>query len=120
MSDLPEPINPRVIGELRALGSGSNPRFLSEIIELFLKETTQRVAQLRKSLETRDAIGAERISHTMKGSCGNIGAARMSAMCDQLRTPLRQALWAEAEKVLAEIELEYGRVAEALEAEKQR
>ncbi len=113
-------INPKTIDELRALQAGGSPTFLGELIDLFLKELAQNMARLREALAGRDARAVERVAHTMKGSCGNLGAETLSALCAELHAAARTGDWARAEPLAARIEQEQGAVAAALEAEKSK
>ena len=113
-------INPKVIGDLRALQSAGSPGFLAELIDLFLKEAAVHVAKLRESLASKDARAFERSAHTLKGSCGNLGAQAMSRLCADLQTVGHAADWARAAELLPPLEEEFRAVCRELEAEKAR
>jgi HPt (histidine-containing phosphotransfer) domain-containing protein len=112
-------INQKVIGELRALQDGS-PGFLAELIDLFLKEADVLVTKLRDSLAARDARLFERAAHTLKGSCGNLGAQAMSRICAELQTLGHEADWTRAAELMPGLEAEFGTVKIELETEKSR
>jgi len=44
---------------------------------------------LREAAEAGDAHSVERIAHTLKGSCGNMGAVEMEDLCKQLEEIVR-------------------------------
>jgi HPt (histidine-containing phosphotransfer) domain-containing protein len=113
-------INPKVIGDLRALQSAGTPGFLAELIDLFLKEAGGHVAKLRESLASKDARTFERSAHTLKGSCGNLGAQAMSRMCVDLLSVGHAADWPRAEQLLPALEEEFKAVTRELEVEKRR
>lgn len=113
-------INPKVIGELRALQGSGSPVCLVEIIDLFLKEAALHVSTLRGSLEARDARSFERSAHTLKGSCGNLGAQAMSRICVDLQAAGRAADWGRAAEILPGLEEEFRTVRMELESEKGR
>jgi HPt (histidine-containing phosphotransfer) domain-containing protein len=113
-------INPKVIGDLRALESAGSPGFVAELIDLFLKEAAVHVSKLRESLAARDARTFERSAHTLKGSCGNLGAQAMSRMCADLQTVGQTADWGRAAELLPGLEEEFRSVSRELEAEKTR
>jgi len=113
-------INPKVIADLRALQSAGSPGFLAELIDLFLKEAGGHVAKLRESLATKDARTFERSAHTLKGSCGNLGAQAMSRICADLQTVGHEANWARAAELLPTLEEEFKAVTRELEVEKTR
>jgi HPt (histidine-containing phosphotransfer) domain-containing protein len=59
-------------------------------------------------------------SHSLKSSCGNLGAARMTAICARLETIGRAGSVVGAAELVRELEEEFLRVRLALEAEKQK
>ena len=113
-------INPKVIADLRALESAASPGFLVELIDLFLKEAGILVSKLRESLAAKDAPAFERSAHTLKGSCGNLGAQAMSRMCADLQTVGHAADWTRAAELLPPLDEEFKAVCRELEAEKTR
>lgn len=113
-------IDPTVIGELRALQTAGSPGFLQELIDIFLKEQAQHLARLRKAFQDRDASGLERVAHTMKGSCGNLGARALSKVCSELQGVARAADWTRAEAMVGQIERDSVVVETELRAEKAR
>ena len=112
-------INLKVIEDLRALQSGS-PGFLVELIDLFLKEAAVLLAKLQTALGTRDAGAFERAAHTLKGSCGNLGAQAMSRLCAELQTAGQAADWKRASELVSKVLAEFRLVQSELEAEKAR
>lgn len=110
-------INPKVIQDLKGLGA---PGFLAELIDLFLKEAAVHLGKLRESLAAKDAKTFERSAHTLKGSCGNLGAQAMSRICADLQATGHAADWARAAELLPGLEAEFRAVATELEAEKGR
>ena len=113
-------INQKVIGELRALQNAGSPGFLAELIDLFLRETETQLVKLRESYASRDAKVFERIAHTLKGGCGNLGAQAMCRMCSDLQTIGHAADWPRAEALLPGLESEFQTVKIELESEKLR
>ncbi|MBI3856754.1 MAG: Hpt domain-containing protein [Planctomycetes bacterium] len=113
-------INPRVIADLRSLQSGGSPGFLAELIDLFLKEAEAHVTKLRESLAARDAKVFERSAHTLKGSCGNLGAQAMSRICADLQNVGHDADWTRAAELLPGLEAEFRTVTAELRVERER
>ena len=113
-------VNPKVINDLRSLQTAGSPGFLAELIDLFLKEAEVLMTALRGSLGAKDARAFERAAHTLKGSCGNLGAQAMSRLCADLQTVGHQADWDRAGKLLPDLESEFRSVKTELEAERAR
>jgi two-component system sensor histidine kinase/response regulator len=79
--DTTDPPGPeRAGGPARARGSRASHRTCRA---LFGGRATQ-VHALREATEGGDAPSVERVAHTLEGSCGNMGATRMAAICAEL------------------------------------
>jgi HPt (histidine-containing phosphotransfer) domain-containing protein len=113
-------INPKVIGDLRALQGAGSPVVLAELIDLFLKDAVAHVSRLRESLASREGRAFERTALALKGSCGNLGAQAMSRMCADLQAAGHASDWTRAEVLLPGLEEELRAVSRELEAEKSR
>jgi HPt (histidine-containing phosphotransfer) domain-containing protein len=113
-------INPKVIGELRALQGAGSPVVLADLIDLFLKEAAAHLSSLRENIALRDGRAVERTARTLKGSCGNLGAQAMSRICVDLQSAGHAAEWTRAEDLLRGLEVEFRAVSGELEAEKTR
>ena len=107
-------LDPEVLANLRDLG---DPELLTELAEMFFDDATSRLAEMREAVEAGDAAGVKRVAHTLKGSSGNMGAARMSAICAELQDVGDSGDLAPARGLLEDLEDEFGRVRPALEAE---
>ncbi|HET7479180.1 MAG TPA: PAS domain S-box protein [Rubrobacteraceae bacterium] len=70
-----------VIENLRELGGLD---LLKELVDLFLDDAPVRISTLRKASREGNAEEFERTAHTLKGSCGNMGAVRMSEVSARL------------------------------------
>jgi HPt (histidine-containing phosphotransfer) domain-containing protein len=77
-----DPFDPDVLAGLRELG---NANLLAELVELFVDDAQSRIPARRDAFEKDDAEAVERIAHTLKGSCGNMGALRMAEICENLQ-----------------------------------
>ncbi len=77
-------LDPTILESLRELQEPGEPDILSELTGLFLKDAAEQIETLRKAAEAKDAPFVYRVSHTLKGSSGTIGARGMSRVCQQL------------------------------------
>ena len=68
------------LDELRAEGDN----LLHDLVAVFLTELTKGLDQLAHALEVRDCAAIARIAHTLKGSAGTFGAARMHQMAARI------------------------------------
>ena len=102
---------------LRELQEEGEPNVLNGLIELFLTDVPPQLVALKEAVEAGDAHTVERIAHTLKGSCGNMGAVRMEALCTELEEMGRSEDLAAAPVRISRLEEEFGRVRVVFEEE---
>ncbi len=96
------------IAQLRSsLGRGNGAKFRG-LVEAFLGDTGVRLGELRQCLDRKDAAMVRRLAHTLRGSCLNLGAVRMTEVASAL------------ERVSAQGDEGAGPLVEQLEAEFRR
>jgi HPt (histidine-containing phosphotransfer) domain-containing protein len=61
-------------------------------------------------LRSSQATDLEEAAHKLKGSCSNLGAARLRDLCQQLEKLGRNGSLQTAPELLASVEEEFGRV----------
>jgi histidine phosphotransfer protein HptB len=117
-SDKAQVLDMTVIETLKSLGGEDEPDLFVELIELFLEDARCNFEALGHSLDEMDAGTFERTAHTLKSSCGNIGAASLSRTCFELEQLGRSGHLEEASEILESALSEFENVCRALEAEK--
>ena len=116
-ADASSPLDRSVLEGLRELQQEGEPDVLVELIELFLEDVPLQLVALREAVKGEDADSVQRVAHTLKGSCGNMGAARMAEICADLQEIGDSGDLARAPELLERLEAEFDRVRSALEAE---
>jgi HPt (histidine-containing phosphotransfer) domain-containing protein len=111
------PLDPDVLQSIRQVQEHGEPDLLTELANLFLEDAPQQLEVLRKALDDGDASSVKRVAHTLKGSCGNMGAKRMAAVCAELQDIARSGDLARAPVLVEYLQAEFARVRQALEAE---
>lgn len=112
--DVTDALDQSVLSGLRELG---DQQLLAELAELFLEDATNHLEALREAIEDDDPPSVVRVAHTLKGTCGSMGALRMSAICAELED-VGHSRELERTPVLVErLGAEFGGVRTALEAE---
>ncbi len=96
-------------GLRRALGK---PKVYRDMLTRFAENQAEVPGAIRAALAATDHATAERLAHTAKGLCGNIGAEELARQAGVLETALREGQPADAP--LAEFESGLGRLVEAL------
>jgi signal transduction histidine kinase/DNA-binding response OmpR family regulator/ligand-binding sensor domain-containing protein/HPt (histidine-containing phosphotransfer) domain-containing protein len=114
------PLDPKALRELREFG-GTNQNFYFEMIDVFLKESMERLARLRVAANQRDMESVRQISHMQRGACLNFGAMDVAQLCEELEKISDSntlAANADVEELISRVEGEFQRVRLALEAER--
>ena len=109
-----------VLADLRDLQEEGEPDLLKELMELFLVDVPLQLALLRKALDAGDVSSLERSAHTLRGSCSNMGARSMEALCAELEETLRSGGLGAAPQLISRLEEEFGRTRAELEREVSR
>lgn len=76
-------------GQLCQLSDG-NQDFEMELIKLFFVETKTLLGQLSTAIACQDCPRVEHLAHQLKGSSGNMGFRKMSAIAGQLEGQSKQ------------------------------
>jgi CheY-like chemotaxis protein len=79
---------------------------LAELAQLFLKDSSGRLAEIRNSLERGDAAGLERAAHSLKGSVSNFGARRAFDAAAELEKTARRGDLSECKRLCTLLEAE--------------
>jgi HPt (histidine-containing phosphotransfer) domain-containing protein len=96
---------------------GTNQRFLSELIDIFLQESVERLSRLKEAVTKNEAEAVRRLAHTQRGASMNLGAQRLARLCDELETSNGSEPQAMLE-MIDRIEREFVQVNRALESER--
>ncbi len=56
------------------------PEIVEQLVDLFVDSTPPLLADLRCGVQDGDAEAVRRTAHKLKGSCQNIGAARLAGL----------------------------------------
>ncbi|MBA2734765.1 MAG: response regulator, partial [Acidobacteria bacterium] len=105
-----------VLAAYRKIQLPGKPDFVTELINLFIKDTAAQLKMLHEAVSRNDAEELRRVSHLLKGSSGNIGAGRIAMLTGELEA--KEILKEDAEALLLHLDNEFGQVREALEAER--
>lgn len=102
------------VASLRDPGFGGDPEFLAEVVAAFFSDSPSRIEALRAGLSAGDSKAVALAAHSLKGSSGTFGAARMQTLCAEIER-LIQAGQIEAIRPLAgQLEAEYAVLAAQL------
>jgi HPt (histidine-containing phosphotransfer) domain-containing protein len=74
-------VDEKTLARLRRIGGDELVR---EIIELFLSDSEARLGALRTALDSDDADSVSFAAHSLRSSCGNVGAIAAADHCGRL------------------------------------
>src|SRR5882672_10831803 len=78
------PIDLSVLAGLREFDNEGDPDLVAELAVIFFQDTVERLASLRRAIDSADAAGIENEAHSLKGSSASLGAVGMSLLCGEL------------------------------------
>lgn len=111
MSDM-QHVNHEVLADLREIMAGE----FNRLIETYITDSHLRLSQLQRALVVADYDGVRQAAHSFKGSCSNIGAARLVQLCQVLEEAASIKQLEGLEHQLVELHAEFQRVQYQLEA----
>ena len=85
------------------------------LISTYLKDSRDRIESLRAALAEEDSVSFTRAAHSFKGSCFNIGAPRLGALCQEAEATSREGQMGRAGDIVALIESEFETIRDMLE-----
>jgi signal transduction histidine kinase/DNA-binding response OmpR family regulator/HPt (histidine-containing phosphotransfer) domain-containing protein len=108
-------LDPRALDRLQGMVSG-DPQFLAELIDTFLEDTPQLLADMGRAVDTGDAAGLALAAHSLKSNSANFGATALADLCRELEGMAKAGALVGAGERVAQAEAEFERVQGALEA----
>ena len=103
-----------VLQSLRDLEAAAEPGLLREILETFRNTGTDKIEAMRLAAQERDHRALEQAAHSLKGSCGMVGAHRMAERCRSVEAAAEQGT-SSAQVGLAAVGAEWLGVLEEIE-----
>jgi CheY-like chemotaxis protein/HPt (histidine-containing phosphotransfer) domain-containing protein len=103
-----EPLPPAT--NLQSIVDAGMGDIIPRLIEIFLETAPLDIEKARAALRSSQATDLEEAAHKLKGSCSNLGAARLRDLCQQLEKLGRDGSLQNAPELLAAAEEEFARV----------
>src|SRR5687768_10617288 len=97
-------IDQEIIDSLREIGDND---FVVELIDIFLSQSAELIADIKKAAAGANTSDLLKSAHKLKGSCLNLGAVELSAICQQLEAKSREADFQGIEQVMQTMEPVY-------------
>jgi HPt (histidine-containing phosphotransfer) domain-containing protein len=114
-----ETLDRRVIAQFREADTPGAPDFSVMLIDEFIKEAGSQLELLRDARQRQDVRVLKATAHSLKGSSLTMGARRLGTLCSQMETHAdRHPGGAVTSALMTELDQEFVKVREALEAER--
>jgi HPt (histidine-containing phosphotransfer) domain-containing protein len=117
MNDVKSVLDRTVIATLRELGGEDDPGLFTELVNMFLADTPERLQAMIEALDKRDPTALERAAHALKSSSANLGALGLSGLFREIEAAGREKDLARAASLVERTRPEFERVEAALRSE---
>ncbi len=105
-----EIIDHTVLDTIRALSGDDGADLLTQIIDIFLKDTPTQLDNLAKAAAGHDLESIRAIAHSMKSGSANLGAMRLSACFKELEQASRDRNMTDVPDLIQRIRGEWDRL----------
>lgn len=110
-------LDAEAVKKLREIGTRtSEDTFVNNLLERFLYGTPERLQSLQDAAATGDCETIEFQAHTLKSSCGYVGALVMVEVCKTLESLARAGDIEDAKQLVAELQESFALVTPRLES----
>jgi HPt (histidine-containing phosphotransfer) domain-containing protein len=110
-------IDSESLTELRELPGEDGENLFGTVIQMFLEDGPQALADLRGALAVSDARAVVRLAHTVKGGAAYFGAEPFRELCNAMETAAKAGNLVPVADLLTKAGHELQRVIAALEVE---
>jgi len=111
-------IDPSAIDVLRQLRRPGKPDPVIELIDMFMRDTPERLDKLRTAVAQYNAEELAAVAHNLRGCASSIGATLLANLCQKLEENAERRALQISAPLIREIESEFDRVCRALALEK--
>lgn len=105
-----------VLASLQDIMEGEYP----SLLDTFVFDSEERLRLIHQAEQSADAQALRLAAHSFKGSCSNMGALMLAALCKQLEEAGRREALELAPELIEQIEREFAIVRILLKSERQR
>ena len=106
-----------MLDKFRERERNGRKKVLERIVTAYLKQAPADIDRLREAVNNGDLMAVRSAAHAMKSSSANVGAMRLSTMCQQLESRARKQVSADLDAQLADIDEMFSKVIKALSAQ---
>jgi HPt (histidine-containing phosphotransfer) domain-containing protein len=107
-------IDHSVLDSLEQLPQSESKDLVDRVIQAYIESADQLMTRLGEAIESENVDDIYSAAHTLKSSSANVGALRLSGLCEILETAVKQEDLIIIERTWKKLQAEYGKVIEAL------
>ena len=115
-SQVEEVLDLKVLQSIRQMGGAKGEHILKTIIEQYLEDAPQHLQAIREAIAKADSESLRKSAHTLRSSNANLGALNLADWCKELENLGRSGTTEGAKDSLLQLQAEYERVQQALQA----
>ncbi len=112
--NLPMVLDVTVLENIRRMERNGSPGLMARLADLYQRNTTTLLEQLRGAAKLGEREGLRTVAHTLKSSSANVGATRMQGLCKELEMMARAGPVPDAMAYVVAIEQEFAMIQVAL------
>jgi len=113
-------VDMQLLNAFEDLQSDDGSDLIVELIDLYLKDATQRVLAIRDAALANDWVLLKRVIHNLKGSSASLGVHQVAETCKKLEGIECEPSPEGIGELLQQMDNEFARASEALLSERQR
>ena len=113
---LPDAVDWDVLNGLREYQAEGEPDLVQELVGMYRAETPGLLADIRAAMAAGEADKLRHAAHSLKGSSNNLGVRQVAALSAEIEKKGRSGTVEGVDALLAQLEREFERAAQALDA----
>ena len=94
--------------------SDGNPDTLRELVSLYLKQTSEQLAQLEAAATAGNAKEVRRLSHSCAGASATCGMIRLAPLLREIERLAEDGVLTDMPRLVAEVQGEFARIRDFL------
>jgi PAS domain S-box-containing protein len=115
-TSLPNPLDPKVIGQIQSILGSDAELVISNISRIFLQDTEERLQKMKDAFQGSDTETLRQLAHGLKGTASQIGAHYLTQLAQDLEKVSKTGSdRPEMERLIAAITVEFEQVIIALQ-----
>lgn len=96
-----------VVKRLVDIGKASDKNFTAQLLEMFALQVPKLISIINDALNTNDFDTVWKTAHKLKGTCLNIGAVKLSALCKEMEAKGRSKDSSGLKGIALQLEIEF-------------